>query len=131
MELNTFKTDKTLEEQGTWIDLSPTSKIKLARIGCKNFQQEVKKRQKPYRAMVRAGTLPDHVQTQILVGVLAETIILGWEGFTEGGEPVPYTKDNAVRVLTESRDFRDFIVTLADDINVFKAAEREDGLKNS
>lgn len=33
---------------------------------------------------------------------LVATCILGWEGFTNNGQPYPFTKDNAVNLLTQA-----------------------------
>jgi len=63
--------------------------------------------------------------------VYAETVLLGWTGVAdENGTPLPFTKENCVKLLTDLPDlFRD-IQEQAQRVANFRAADLEADAKN-
>ena len=61
---------------------------------------------------------------------MAKCILLDWKGLQEDGKDLPYSYDNAVRILTEYRDLRDYVSDIANEIETFKLEEDEEAEKN-
>jgi hypothetical protein len=97
-----YGTDPKKTTEGVWFDLGGKAKVKVARWGKSNS--------KFLHALFDAGkehpgvferTDPEAiaVQDKILREVSAETVLLDWEGLDWKGEPLPYSRENAIKVL--------------------------------
>lgn len=115
-----FSTNKALEEDGAWVDIGDGGKLKIARAGNKKSIAHMRLISKPHLAQITYGKLSDEVATALAVEVLAEAILLDWDGITDGGKPLPYSKDNAIKMLTEYPDFRDLVSKIADERKTFQ-----------
>jgi len=127
-----FRTDKSLEKEGIILDYGDF-KIKVARAGGANaaFQKALTAKVRPYKRQLDAGTIPDDVAEKLFLDVYAESVVLGWEGVTdENGKPLPFSKENAVKLFTDLPDlFRD-VQNQAAAISNFRAEVTEDTIKN-
>ena len=127
-----FRTDKTLEKEGIVLDYGDF-KIKVARAGGSNaaFQKALTSKIRPYKRQIDAGTIPDDVAEKLFLDVYAESVVLGWEGVTdENGNPLPFSKENAVKLFSDLPDlFRD-VQNQAAAISNFRAEVTEDTIKN-
>src|SRR3546814_20679574 len=87
MDLNRFKADTALEDEGVWttVDAASGCRLKIARIGNRRYREAMARRLKPYRRALRAGTPDDQVTERITAGVLAETVLLDWQGVERQG----------------------------------------------
>lgn len=134
MDLSRFKTDTALEDEGVWttIDAATDAEIRIARIGNRRYRETMARRLKPYRRALRAGTLDESVTERITAEVLAETVLLDWRGLTVGDEPLPYSRDKARDLLLDPafRDFRDLVVELAGELDLYRERDLEDAEKN-
>ena len=59
------------------------------------------------------------------IGVIAETILLGWEDISFKGEVLEYNVANAKKLLAV-KDFRKTVAQFADDVSAFKFKETEE-----
>jgi len=125
----TFSNPET-EKEGAWADYRDESKVKIARIGNPNFVRVHAARMKPYLRQQRNGTLDDELETKVLCDVLAETVLLDWEGFTTGGKALKYSKEAAKDLLAKHVDFRNEVVDLATTEEIFRDNLQEDSTKN-
>lgn len=128
-----FGTDKTKEQEGVWHDLGDDLRMKIARIGNPNYQKRFQALSKPHRRAIRRGTLSDDVAEKLMIQCLAETIVLDWEGLEENGEPVPYSMDEAIRILTDYPELRNYINDIANELEGYQEEENkeaEENLKN-
>lgn len=131
MDISKFQTNKSAEEEGVWVDVDGNgTKIKVARINNPRYKKYFQKITKPYKRQIRNGTLAEELAEKLLVDALANTILIDWQGFTRGGEPFPYSVDNARSFLQESADFRDFVSDAANEMENFRAEELEDARGN-
>ncbi len=142
--LKDFGLDEKKVRDGVWIDLANGDAeiaedkittqpcIKLARADNPAFRQEYVKRMQPVLARARTNTLDLGKRDRIEAEVIAETVILDWRNFQAGGEPFPYTRANCMRLLTEIKfaDFKERVLGLAQDVNVFRMQMVEDIVKN-
>ena len=65
---------------------------------------------------------------QIMREVVAETVLLDWEGFTAGGKPYPYSVENAKHLFAQPHlhDFYDMVRGLSEDLELFKQSQDAD-----
>jgi hypothetical protein len=135
MDLNRFKTDTALEDEGVWttVDAASGAELRIARIGNRRYRETMARRLKPYRRALRAGTLDDVVTERITAEVLAETVLLDWRALERGGKPLPYSRETARELLLDPayRDFRDLVVELAGELDLYRERDLEDAEKNS
>lgn len=128
--LKKFKTSEEKETTGVWIPLEGNAKILVARIPNQKYQKALQKKTAQYRFGNRLSNIAESELERILIEVMAETVLLGWEGFLEGDKPLPYSKENATRLLKGLRDFRDFVADIARDMTIFKEEVEEADIKN-
>lgn len=128
----TFKTDEGKEQGGAWVDLDDgTSRLKIARMNNPRYREAQQRKLHRYKMAARSKVVPDDVWAGILNELIAETILVDWEGLTRDGEPYPYSIENAKAALTELKDFREMVLGFADDMANFKEELDEGTEKNS
>lgn len=128
-DINSLRTNEDKENQGVWRDLGNGAKLLLARLGNAEFSKMFAELTQPY---AETGTkVPVEVQKDISVKCLARTVLLGWEGIYDGEDELEYSYDNAVRVLTEVKDFRELVMKLAGDLDAYKDKKDEELEGNS
>lgn len=132
MDLKTFRTDNEKEQDGTWVDLGDgVARLKIARMNNPRFREAQQRKVQRYKMAARSKVVPDDVWEGILNELIAETILVDWEGITMDGEPYPYSVDHAKQALTDLKDFREMVIGFADDIANFKAEMDQATEKNS
>lgn len=125
-----YATDATLEKEGVWVDIGEGARVRVARSDNPNFVKCLQSKAKPYRVQSRNRTLSDEVANKVLIETMAETILLDWDGIQKDGKTLPYSKENAVLLLTDLKDFRRIITELADESETFRKQEMEESEKN-
>lgn len=132
MDLKAFKTDLEKEQEGAWVDLGDgISRLKIARMNNPRYRDAQQRKLQRYKMAARSKVVPDDVWEGILNELIAETILVDWEGITDNGTPLPYSVEHAKRALTELKDFREMVLGFADDIANFKEELDEGTEKNS
>ena len=125
-----FATDEKSELEGIWENVGIGAKVLVARVGNKNYTERFKRLGKGLQRQLDRGTLPEDNQAAILISIMADTILLDWDGFSDGGEAVIYSKDKAKEMLKKYPDFRQFIWDIANDIELYRVRDREEDLGN-
>lgn len=128
IDIEGLRTDAALEEEGVWTEVPLFGELlsmKIARLGNKAFERAQEARQKPYINQIRAGTLSVEIQEKILIECVARHIVKDWKDLTRGGEPFPYTPENAVWLLTNNRDLLNAIVRLSSDAERYRQQQIE------
>jgi hypothetical protein len=99
----TYAADPSLETDGIELHLDGNAYITLARAGGGNVKYEAAMRAHfaPHKRALQNGTLDDKTATDILHKVYADAVILGWRGLEIDGAPLPYSRENALRVCRE------------------------------
>lgn len=122
---NEYATKEHLENDGTWVELGD-AKFLIARTGNKRYVRKLSKAVDRHKKLLdRKDDAADKLSDQIMVDVIAETILLGWQGVSFKGETMPYSLENA-KTLLAIKDFRRQIVELADDFDAYKAVEEKE-----
>lgn len=126
-----YRTDETGEAEGVWIDWAEGARLKVARLGNPTYQKRFQALLKPHRHLRDRGLLPEDVQSEILNKCIAETILVDWEGVEYEGKALPYSSDNALKLISEFKDFREDILTVAGEQAVYRQTEVDESSKNS
>jgi hypothetical protein len=129
----TYATDIEKEQDGVWSDdLGDGLKLKVARLKNPGFRKLYQRLTKPYERQIRNRTLDDAVENSILSQCLAKTVLLDWQKLVLDGVELTYSHENALKVLSDPglSDFRDVVVDLANDAELFRNENLEDAEKN-
>lgn len=132
-ELTTTATDPKKEIEGVWRPFTDGSRLKIARIGNPAYRSLLRRKVKSNRAVLdNEDDLADKVSDKVLGEVMAETILLDWEGVTINGESVPYTKELGRTLLCdpENRDFREKVKSYAEDAEAYRKKVEDESVKN-
>lgn len=120
-----FATDETLEENGTWFPIGGGARVLVARSGNRKYAKLLTKAvERNKKALDLNDDAADKLSEEIMISVLAETILLGWEDISFKGEVLEYNVANAKKLLAV-KDFRKAIAQFADDVSAFKFKETE------
>lgn len=126
-----FATNKQAETEGVWVDVGKGIRIKIARYENPHYVEALRKKAAPHRAAARAGVMSDDMAEKVLNEVIAETILLDWDGVKDKlGNVVPYSRKEALAALNDMRDFRDLVLNFSKDLELFKLQQDEADEKN-
>lgn len=115
-----YATDENLENNGTWFPLSGDARLLVARSGNRKYGKALTKHVELNRASLDlGGDTADALSDSIMVDVLAESILLGWENVAFKGADMPYSVENA-KTLLAIKDFRKQVVQFADNVEGYK-----------
>jgi hypothetical protein len=128
-DLKDFRTDKDAKAVGVWIEFGAGAEFKIASFDNPGFTEAFRKMTKPYNDLGR--TIPEDDQQAILVKCMAAHIVLDWKGVFLDEKELPYSAENAEKVLNEFEWVLARIVTEAKKIENFKAKASEATEKNS
>ena len=129
-----YGTDENKETDGIWQDMGDGIKVKIARIGNPKYQKLFQKISKPHRKAIRRGTLKEDVAEKLMIECMAKTIVLDWKNIEVDGKVLPYSVENAIQILTDFKDLKEYINDFANEMEAYMqedAEEGEENLKNS
>lgn len=115
-----YKTDEEKEVEGAWVPLSATARIKVSRMGNVRYRECMRRKSAPYRTAGISNAVPNDVLEQLVREAVAETILVDWHGITTDGRDVPYSKEQALAFCTDLKDFYNFVLTAADNMETFR-----------
>lgn len=119
---SSFATDEALETEGKWFPLSKTAKIKVARSGNPKYVELLRSKMKESQLELTSGKEADDIAEAILIDVMAESILLDWEGLTFKGKAAPVNQANAKKFLAV-KDFRKKVAALSENFDSFRVKE--------
>ena len=113
-----FDVDKC--EGGVWFPFG-TGRIKLARFNSKRHKSAQDKHARVNALASMAGVKVDEdTAKRTFIKIVAEGIIVEWEGFSLNGQPYAYTPENAEAQLVEHPDFLEDVFALANNYDAFR-----------
>jgi hypothetical protein len=85
-----------------------------------------------YRPRLRAGgKMAQEAAEEMLTQLAAETLLLDWSHVEIDGEPLPYSVENAMRILREFPDVRRFVIETAAESEPYRLRDDEEAVGNS
>jgi hypothetical protein len=129
-----YGTNENKEIDGVWQDMGDGIEVRIARIGNPEYQKLFQRISKPHRKAIRRGTLKEDVAEKLMIECMAKTIVKDWKNIEVDGKNLPFSVDNAIMILTEFKDLKEYINDFANEMEAFMqedAEEAEEQLKNS
>lgn len=122
MDLNQVKVDADKARNGAWIDVDDTTRLLIARAGGQNFRRTMQKYLLEHREDIANDSFSDDAYRNLLAEIMADCVLLGWEGLTENGEPIEYSKEKAAALLSDPdyEDFFEIVSSYAENIENFR-----------
>lgn len=112
-------TDEGKETGGTWFPLGD-GKLLVARSGNANYGKKLSEAYERNRVILDSKTpAADELSKTVMIDVMAETILLGWDGIGYKGKALDYSVENA-KLLLSVGDFRRQVVKFSEDFEAFK-----------
>jgi hypothetical protein len=128
-----FAVDTNQEQEGTLTQLpnAGDTKFRIAREGNKAYSKLLQKLVKMNRAVLDSkGAAAEAKSDEILIEVMAKTILIGWEGeITYQGKKLAYSVE-AAKTLLAHKDFRAVVINASSDMEKFKVVKDEEDAKN-
>lgn len=125
-----YGVDKKKEQEGVWKDMGDGLSMRIARMNNPNYKKRFQVLTKPHQRALRKDRLSEDIAEGIMVRCLAETIVLDWKGVEEDGKETPYSVDNAIRILTEYSELREYVQEIANVMEGYKEDDDEEAVEN-
>jgi hypothetical protein len=128
-----FRTDQKIEREGIELEYGDGAIFTICRAGGANkaFKKRMEQVQRKFRRQLHHGLLTEEQGRSILVAVYADTVITGWQNVTdENDEPLEFTRENVIKVLTDLPDLFDDLRAQAEDAGLFRETILELDAKN-
>ena len=124
MKISAFKTDRTRETQGVWVDIGDGARLLIARLNNERYKQVFLNVSKPYKTQVRMGTLEESLAEDILCKCYSKAVLLGWDGLQDDeGKDVQYSEEKAYELLRTLPDFRQLVEDFATARELYRQEE--------
>lgn len=120
-----FKTDKNLEKDGIWFEISTGVRFLLKRFGGANdpaLKPLFATHYKPYARQIELGTLSADKEREIMTTIFIKASLVKWEGVEFDGATADCTFENAQKLFKELPDLVDLLSQLASDSKNYKEA---------
>jgi hypothetical protein len=128
-----YATDKNLEKEGKWLDVTEDVSFKIRRMGGANGIKVSEIRAmhfKPYARSIKNNTLDKSKQENLFIQTFVDSCLVAWKGLTdESGIDLEFTREHAIALLTEYPDLFDELLTFSESNLSFK--EDSEDLGNS
>lgn len=127
-----YSTDKSLEEEGTWITLVDGSEWKISRASSQRSQKARRNAEKPHRSTLQRAErmgepVPQNVDDEINMEWMVNGIVLGWKGVTgPNGEELEFNESNMRMIFSDLPDLMLEVVRASGDISNFRQQEAEE-----
>lgn len=122
MAFNAHRNDRDKAVRGTWCDIMG-GQFLIARAGNENYMAAQERNGK------RQATTATERQ-RALYRSIAEGILLDWRAVTDAnGEPITYSVESAIEVLTDNPDLVNAIMVEANDFENYRREDIEDQAK--
>ena len=99
-----FKSDVSLEKSGIWMDISEETGFLVRRMGGANdrFSEVYAAKTKPYAQQISRKTLDPKKEEKIYIETFVEACLVDWKGIEIDGQQVPFSKEAALKLLSNS-----------------------------
>jgi hypothetical protein len=128
-----FGTDKKAEQEGVILDYGDGLRIRIARAGGSNirFEKTVQTKMRRFGLQAKHDLLDPDQMREVMREVMAETVVLGWEGVTDrDGNPLAFNRENCIQVFKDLPDLFEDVLEQSRKASLFKANILEDEAGN-
>jgi len=118
-----FKTEKALETEGIWFDISETTGFRLKRFGGANnpkVKELMNRLYKPYARMIENGTFPLEKEMELTARIFVMSAMTDWRGVEIDGQEKPFSVEEAVKLLIQLPELYEALYSHATDFKNFK-----------
>lgn len=116
-----FATDENLENNGTTFPVGKGSTLVVARAGNKRYARAITKAVEARKAELEGDDdAASAVSDEIMIDVMANTILLGWTGLSFKGQDMGAYSVEKAKSLLAVKDFRKHVAGLSDTMAAFK-----------
>ena len=122
--------DPTKETEGVWVDLDDETSVKLGYAGGPKFQNELGKQVRRMQMSRRVRVMDMERDRAVRIHAFANQIVLDWKGMKEHGTDIPYSRQEAVRVMNDYPEFMDWVEMQSMMIENFRMEGLEEAEKN-
>ena len=130
MKRSRIKSDLSLEEEGKWFPYVDGFRVRIRSIRSTFYKETAERIGRPHKRELKRGDAADQATVRrVSQEAVAEGLIADWSGYEEDdGSPIPYSKEEAVRLCTEQeyREFYEWVTTCAADAEEFRVGNPED-----
>lgn len=125
-----FGTNERTEAAGTWVDIGHGARIRVARNTNPRYREKLRDVLRPYRGAITANALDDKTSHGLMARAFAGTVLLDWDGIEENGKPLPFTVEDAERLLRDAPEFFRVVESFAADVGLFREQNEAAEQKN-
>lgn len=119
---NNYTSDPVKERNGVEIQIGQDAFVTIARAGGKAYSRLLTKLWGDSKYVLdRKDAEAEARSDEILIEVMAKTVLLGWRGIKYKGDVLPYSEENA-KLLLAIPDFRTQISRFSEDFSRFQLA---------
>lgn len=129
MDISSFKRDSKAIQAGQWVE--NIDGFEDARFRVRGLSSPVvstllsaKERKVSKKGRLKDGTIKPEIRRQIFGEVLHEAVLIDWDGLTDGGQVVPYSKELAEKWCTDP-DYEPFADAVTYAARIIDAAIEE------
>lgn len=123
-----FGTDRKLEQEGITLDYGDGLELRIARAGGSNtkFEKAVQAKMRKFGLQAKHDLLDPDQMREVMREVLAETVVLGWNGVTNReGEALPFNRDNCIQLFKDLPDLFEDVLEQSRKAALFKTTVLE------
>jgi len=108
-----FGTSERETEEGKWFKVGKNAEFKLRRFNSKKSNKVRAALDAQYKSAFKVVKMPDELLEKITNEHIAVGIIVDWRGIKLNGEPLKYSKANAIAILEKYPDLRNIVADYA------------------
>lgn len=127
--LSTFGHDEAKETEGVWLKFAPGVEFKVASFQSKAYVAAIERERQKLAVMGRE--LTEDETNEAVTKAMASAILRGWRGVNRGGQPIDCTPEEALIVLTKSREAHNFVLISASKQSNYRLKAMEGDAGNS
>ena len=107
-----YKSDEKLEDEGVWSPMADGVDFKIRRLRSKIVEKARERIYGPHERALgpRKKSLPDGLETQLTIQLLAQAVIVDWKGpgmVDDDGKAIPFTVENCAEVISDADTGKD------------------------
>lgn len=117
-----FKTDKTLESEGVDFAVDDKTSFRVRHFTPSNprVKSAMAAYYKPYARQIDLGTLDQNKSDEIQVKIFIDTCLVSWEGVELDGQPLEFSKENAITLFKSLPALFDVLWKYANDFQNYR-----------